>query len=111
MSPRIDERSRQFPSPEGCEIIKPGGVSPRTHRREDADDRGRKLIELDASSEIAKRARARLSEIPRRHSAANPLAPTHGRRDAPRRSDRQVSGDVETRRQEDRLRGRNAGHE
>ena len=32
MSPRKAVRAAvSVPSPEGCEIIKPGGVSPRTH--------------------------------------------------------------------------------
>ena len=32
MSPRKDSRPAPFPSPEGCEITKPGGVSPRMER-------------------------------------------------------------------------------
>ena len=44
VSPRIDEWPRRFPSPEGCEIIKPGGVSPRSHGREPQERRpGRRL--------------------------------------------------------------------
>ena len=39
VSPRIDEWPRRFRSPEGCEIIKPGGVSPRIHGREPQESR------------------------------------------------------------------------